>query len=662
MILFLIAILVLFSGALVTALAGRRSWANTAGPLFCVAGSILSVTGSLMTLTGDRWEWTLSQAQQGSVLSIHLAMDPLSAFFCAVTGLITGIAAVYGGGYLKEYAHEKNLGTSWAFYLVLSASMLLVETAWDGVFFLVAWEMMSLSSFFLVIFEGEKPEVLKAGWIYLVATHFATAFLMVMFMIMGSGDSFSFSSVVIPSSLKSVVFILALVGFGTKAGMVPFHVWLPEAHPAAPSHVSAVMSGVMIKAGIYGIVRILMLSGEPRLWWGWLLVIMGAVTGIGGVVFALAQKDLKRLLAYSTVENVGIIAMGLGLGLIGMSTDHPVMAILGISGALMHVLNHALFKSLLFFGAGSVLHATGSKNMEIMGGLMKRMGATGSLFMLASAAICGLPPFNGFVGEFLIYLGSFKAFSDHYGTQGVLAAITVISSLALIGGLAAACFTRAAGIVFLGEPRSREAESAVESGLSMTGPMAVLGALCMIFGVTGSLVIRLIQPAVEVITGRSASMDVVMWETGIYLFRISLIGLGLVAMVLVFRLIRNRLLAGRTVGEAGTWDCGYAAPDAHMQYTASSYSDPVITMFQAVLRPGKSVQRPVGLFPKSAEIETHMADVILTRLFTPLFSRVTRVSERLHGLRKGYNQIYILYMVLALFSLLLWTFYQGNAR
>jgi formate hydrogenlyase subunit 3/multisubunit Na+/H+ antiporter MnhD subunit len=659
--LFLAAVAVLFAGALVSATAGKNPWANAAGPVFAVIGSSLALAGSVAALAGHSWEWMPFQAAQDSILSIHLVMDPLSAFFCAVTGLITGIAAVYGHGYLKGHSHGKNLGASWGFYLVLTASMLLVETARDGVLFLVAWEIMSLSSFFLVIFEGEKPEVLKAGWIYLVATHFATAFLMVMFMILGSGEA-GFGSFAVPQALKSVVFILAVVGFGTKAGIAPFHVWLPEAHPAAPSHVSAVMSGVMVKAGIYGILRICTLLGVPELWWGWLLVTIGAVTGVGGVLFALAQKDLKRLLAYSTVENIGIIALGMGLGLIGISTGHPVMAALGIGGGLVHVLNHAVFKSLLFFGAGSVLHATGGKNMENMGGLMKRMGKTGSFFMLASAAICALPPLNGFVGEYLIYLGSFKAFSVKYGANSALAGILVISALALIGGLAAACFTRAAGVVFLGEPRTPEADKAHESSAAMTGSMGVLAVLCMVLGVTGPYVLGLVRPVVQVIAGRSPAMDDVLLETGANLFKISLAGIGLVAAVLLIRAVRSAFLSKRAVRESVTWDCGYTAPNARMQYTASSFSDPVITMFNPVLRSRKNVGKPVPLFPLSAAIETKTPDVILDRLFTPVFVFAASVADRLHRMKKGFNQVYILYIVLTLFSLLVLTFFKGHAR
>jgi formate hydrogenlyase subunit 3/multisubunit Na+/H+ antiporter MnhD subunit len=549
MMLFLSSLIVLFAGALFTMFAGRRTWANTMGVFFTVAGCVMAASGCAGPLvTGNNWDWTLGPLK-GGILTVHFAMDPLSAFFGMVTSVIAGIAALYGGGYLKHYEGKKNLGMTWAFYMILTASMLMVETAWDGLFFLVVWEIMSLSSFFIVIFEAENPEVLKSGWIYLTATHLATACLMVMFMIMGSGDSFSFGSVTVPAHLKGVVFILSVIGFGTKAGLFPFHVWLPGAHPAAPSHVSAVMSGVMVKAGIYGILRMCILNGPPQVWWGWTLVGMGAVTGIGGVLFALAQKDLKRLLAYSTVENVGIITMGLGLGLIGMSTSQPVLTVLGITGGLMHVMNHAVFKSLLFFGAGSVLHATHSRNMETMGGLMKRMQNTGALFMLASASICALPPLNGFVSEFLIYLGAFRAFAIPSCKPGVLAAITVLSSLALIGGLAAACFTRAVGIVFLGEPRSSHADKAVESSGAMIRPMVILATLCVYFGIMGFMMIGKIQPAVQVITGQSSEMAAAVDDAFRCLSWVTLAGLGFAALVVFIRIVRKETLKRRTVGK-----------------------------------------------------------------------------------------------------------------
>jgi len=283
---------------------------------------------------------------------------------------------------------------------------LLVVVARNGVLFLMSWELMSLASFFLVTLEDEKESVRRAGWIYLIAMHLGTAFLLAMFLLLGqNAASLDFERLSTAAAPSGVFFLLAVIGFGTKAGFIPMHVWLPEAHPAAPSHVSAVMSGVMIKTGIYGLLRILTLLGPPAAWWGWTLVAIGIVSGILGVLYALAQHDLKRLLAYHSVENIGIIALGLGIGVLGISYSNPMMAALGFTGGLLHVVNHALFKSLLFLGAGSVLHATGTGELDRLGGLLKRMPVTGTTFLIGAVAISGLPPLNGFVSEFLIYLG-----------------------------------------------------------------------------------------------------------------------------------------------------------------------------------------------------------------------------------------------------------------
>jgi formate hydrogenlyase subunit 3/multisubunit Na+/H+ antiporter MnhD subunit len=286
--------------------------------------------------------------------------------------------------------------TSARFFNLLLASMLLVVTARNGVLFLVSWEIMSLSSFFLVMFEDEKPGVREAGWTYLVTTHLGTALLLAMFVLLGrNSGSLDFDALSAPEAIAGVVFLLGLIGFGTKAGLMPLHVWLPEAHPVAPSYVSAVMSGVMIKMGIYGLLRTLTWLGEPPAWWGWTLLVLGVVSGVLGVLYALAQHDLKRLLAYHSVENIGIIAMALGVGLLGVHYRIPAMAALGFTGGLLHVVNHALFKSLLFLGAGSVLHATGVGDLDRLGGLLKRMPITGTTFLIGAAAICGLPPLNG---------------------------------------------------------------------------------------------------------------------------------------------------------------------------------------------------------------------------------------------------------------------------
>ena len=313
---------------------------------------------------------------------------------------------------MKACSGRKNLGAYWFFFNGLAASMAMVAVAANGVLFLICWEVMALCSFFLVTFESEEESVQRAGWTYLVATHIGTAFLLVLFLMLGrqaGGGSLDFDTFLAArghmGAAADVLFLLALVGFGAKAGFVPFHIWLPEAHPAAPSPVSAVMSGVMLKTGIYGILRTLTFLGAPHLWWGWLLIATGLVSGIFGVLMALAQHDLKRLLAYHSVENIGIIALGLGLGVLGVAWRLPALAVLGFAGGLLHVVNHALFKGLLFMGAGSVQHATGTREIDLLGGLIKRMPWTGRTFLIGAVAICGLPPLNGFVSELLIYTG-----------------------------------------------------------------------------------------------------------------------------------------------------------------------------------------------------------------------------------------------------------------
>jgi len=586
--------------------------------------------------------------------SLHLKMDPLSGYFGLVISLVSGLAAVYGGQYMGMYAKKKQLGLSWSLFLILIASMMLVITAWDGVLFLIAWEIMSVSSFFLVIFESERPAVLKAGWIYLVATHLGTACLLVMFMIMGNNHSYDFNAVQVSGTAVTLIFILAIIGFGTKAGFLPFHVWLPEAHPAAPSHVSAVMSAAMIKTGIYGIVRICILLGPPKASWGWTLILSGVVTGIFGVLCALAQHDLKRLLAYHSVENIGIITIGLGLGFLGLSTGHPTIGVLGISGGILHVLNHAIFKSLLFLGAGSVLHSTHTLAMEKMGGLMKRMPVTGTCFVVGSAAICALPPLNGFISEFLIYFGSFSSLYGSKGTFNVLAASIVIVALALIGGLALACFSKAAGIVFLGEPRSIDAENAHESGIFMKIPMIILAGSCLLIGVFSPFVIQFFQPVFETITGHQPTGFTALQMAAMPLAMISKIGLGILGLIFLLAVFRRYLLKNRQIQETCTWDCGYAAPTPRMQYTASSFADPITRMFSTVTLSEKRLLSDTGLFPAFLSIKTHAKDIFMERLFWPIFSAIELTALKLHFLQRGYNQLYIFYIVVTLLVLLFW--------
>jgi formate hydrogenlyase subunit 3/multisubunit Na+/H+ antiporter MnhD subunit len=690
MLLFILGIIILVVSGLAALMSGR-SWRAMSifGVGGVIIGSVIAAVPAVEVLAGAdhmsidlHWSMPLG--------SFSLGIDPLSAFFILPIAAISALAAIYGLGYLRPYHGRKNLGAVWLFYNVLVASMLLTVTARNAVLFLVAWEVMALASFFLVMLEHEKESVRQAGWTYLVATHMGTAFLIAMFVILsrsgiparlcaaGLGDvgqvcptyalttvlDFDAMGVGGDGRLAWVVFLLAVVGFGTKAGFMPMHVWLPKAHPAAPSHVSAVMSGVMIKTGIYGLLRVLTMLGAPQESWGYVLVGIGAVSGVMGVLFALAQHDLKSLLAYHSVENIGIITMGIGVGVIGQARGMEVVAALGFAGALLHVLNHAVFKGLLFLGAGAVLHGAKTAQIDQLGGLGKKMPLVGACFLVGSAAISGLPPFNGFVSEFLIYLGAFGAIFGSSPTAGV-AGLGTIVFLGLIGGLAAACFAKAYGIVFLGEPRTPAAAQAHKPSSSMAWPMVVLAGLCLAIGLAGPLVVRAMSTVVSQLcaTGGDGAISLqdqlahfgqnisgATHSLG-YISLGSAILLGLVGGLV---LARRRLLRDRTVTQGGTWDCGYALPTPRMQYTASSFAAPLTTLFAGVLGVKPHLQIDPGLFPSRGEFSSHGEDVFLARLYRPLFTRVEGLMGRLRWLQHGQLQLYVLYIALTLLVLLVW--------
>jgi hydrogenase-4 component B len=632
---------------------------------FGVAGPVLAcgigLIPAVQVLSGSTVEPL--QASWGMPLgTFSLGLDGLSAFFLLPILGLGALLAVYGLGYLRPYRDSKSLGASWFQFDVLVASMVMVVLARNALLFLVAWEVMSLSSFFLVAFENEKSEVRKASWTYLIATHIGTCFLFVLFLLLGQNASdldFSRLGGLTPE-MGGVCFVLAVVGFGTKAGIIPSHVWLPEAHPAAPSHVSALMSGVMIKTGIYGILRVLIFLGPVQLWWGWALIALGLLSGVLGVLFALAQHDLKRLLAYSSVENIGIIVMGLGVGLLGVSAGLPMLAFFGFAGGLLHVVNHALFKSLLFMSAGSVAHGAHTREIDHLGGLLKRMPWTAGTFLVGAVAISGLPPLNGFVSEFLIYIGSFKGAASMKGGSAV-ALFAVIGGLALIGGLATACFTKAFGMVFLGEARSEEPRHARESEGSMLVPMAILAAGCFAVGILGFLIIRvmpivlagLLAPTQHIKFDAAAIHVEVLTASG-YLKSIALSALIILALTGLIALLRLWLLSGRSVKETGTWDCGYARPTARMQYTASSFAQPILDFFNVFQSGWKHLKPPRGYFPATASFETEALDTSQEKVYRPIFEAVELFLSKVRVMQHGRIQLYVLYIVLTLVFLFVW--------
>jgi len=651
----LIASLALLLGGGAAALAASRRDRLRNGIVLgsLVGASLASLPVAIVTIArGEslalQWPWSVPLG------SFALGLDPLSAFFLLPILVLAPLAGIYGVGYLRAWQGRKNLGASWFFFNVLVACMMLVVVARNAVLFLVAWEAMALASYALVVFEDERGDVRGAGRTYLVATHLGTGALFVLFVLLGQpAGSLDFADLGAGAGSLSLLFALAVIGFGTKAGFMPLHVWLPEAHPASPSHVSALMSGVMIKTGIYGLLRILMVLGAPPPAWGWTMVAIGATSGVLGVLFALAQHDVKRLLAYHSVENIGIIALGLGVGLLGRSYDQPAMAYLGFAGALLHVANHALFKGLLFLGAGAVAHATHTREIDHLGGLLKRMPWTGTTFLAGSAAISGLPPFNGFVSEFLIFLGALTGAVKLGGAGAAVGAVTT-GALGLIGGLAAACFAKAFGIMFLGEPRSRHAADATEVGRSLRVPLVVLAAACLAIGLGAPFVVAGLDSVVVAAAGLPPHDPAGRALAGPPLRMVALGSAVLLALVGALVLARRGLLARRTITTALTWDCGYAAPDRRMQYTAAGFAQPLTSLFRFALRTRREGEPVRGLFPARASLATSTPDPMHREIYEPVFAAVGRLFAKRRWVQGGQTQLYVLYIVLTLLVLLVW--------
>ncbi|MEW5895870.1 MAG: proton-conducting transporter membrane subunit [Candidatus Omnitrophota bacterium] len=630
--------------------------ANITGMLGSVLASFFGLIGLIIAfqkgLSSSHVPWPVPFG------SFSIAVDSLSLLFLFPLFIISALSALYGFEYLKHYYGKKNIGSAWFFFNFLVASIILVLVARNAILFLAGWEVMSVTSFFLVLFEGEKREACRAGMLYLVATHIGTLFLLVMFILLGKsgGGSFYFGDWDMTGLglMTSITFICALIGFGTKAGLMPMHIWLPEAHPAAPSHVSAFMSGVMIKTGIYGILRVLTFLGGPLAWWGYLLIVIGMISGILGVLFALAEKDIKRLLAYSSIENIGIISIGMGLGVLGSSFHNPALASLGFAGALLHVINHSFFKGLLFLGAGTVLHETGTREIDVLGGLFKRMPVTGVCFLLGSAAICGLPPLNGFVSEFLIYYAAFK---NIFGTTAVFISLVVIASLALIGALAAACFAKAFGIIFLGEPRGVCYMKVSDPGLLMRIPMVILSGACIMAGLGAPLIVALLPKTVVDLTRASIDDVSISLFTTIHPFMsIVMVSSVFLLIVAVLTVLRRRLLHTRRIMRAPTWDCGYAMPHPRMQYTGSSFAQPIVDFFKGILRTYNVAPKINEYFPDGASFKTRTGDLFNETFFRPSIRMIHFAAERMKLIQHGKLQIYVMYILITLIALFIWKF------
>ena len=507
---------------------------------------------------------------------VNFVIDPLSAFFVIVISIMSFLGTVYANGYMKPYLNKgMNVSSHCFFLMMLIMSMTLVVTVQNALFFLIVWELMSLSSFFLVIFEGEKKEVISAGIKYLVYMHLSVIFIIAAFVLLNiqanSLDFADFAGVLQANEqFANTVFFLAFLGFGIKAGFVPFHNWLPDAHPAAPSHVSAIMSGVMIKTGIYGILRILCLLGTPSKYIAYTVFVVALVTALYGILYALAQRDLKKLLAYSSIENIGIIGLGIGLGMIGLTYNQPLVAMLGFAGGILHILNHSIFKELMFFGAGSVYNRTHTRDMEVLGGLIKKMPNTASLFIIGAAAISGLPPFNGFISEFLIYFGMLKGTLES-NTALLITLVLAIAGLAMVGTMDMLCFTKAASITFLGQPRNEEIYNHVEGEVpkTMWVPMVLLAIAALVIGMMPQVFVALLLGPISMFVTAPCIMVPMTVLTMMQILSVCFFILA----ILIVALYLYKHFAHEKIEEHTTWGCGYNRGNERMQYTASSYAD-----------------------------------------------------------------------------------------
>jgi len=622
----------------------RRRGGGVAAGLMGLA-AVLGIAAALRVLAGGAaGRLGLPAAPLGS--PGLLVLDPIAAWFLLPVLLLSACGAMFGLGYWGERPGARLLRLV---YGALAAFLALLVAAAHPLVFLLGWEGMAIAAFLLVMAEDRKAETRRAGWIYLVATHTGTLCLFAAFGVLSAQGAGAFAALprgFAASGSGTAVFVLCLLAFGFKAGVMPLHVWLPPAHAAAPSHVSALMSGVLIKMGILGLVRLLSWIPDPPLWWGALLLGLGALSGVLGVAFALGQHDLKRLLAYHSIENIGIILLGLGLGTMGKSLGHPILQALGFAGALLHVLNHSLFKGLLFLSAGSVAHATGTRDLDRLGGLGHRMPWTSAAFLAGAWAICGLPPLNGFVSEWFLYLGSFRALalSRWPWSVGVLAA------LALIGALALACFAKAFGAVFLGMARTRAAEDIHESPRSMLVPMGVLVLACALIGLAPALVAPALDRVVAAL-GSPAVAGLPALSGLASLPLLSALALGLLGLALLLGLwLRPR----RRDAALPTWDCGYAVPSARMQYTASSFADGPVTGLRWALLPRIHEARVRGLFPGATRYESHVPDPVLDRAADPALRLSARGLSLLRFVQGGHLPVYLLYVLLTLLTLLVW--------
>ncbi len=665
------------SGLVALAWNRRPRMADRVGAGVLAGGAAFGLAGTAIWLA-DRTpvafarDWSLPWGR------FFVVLDGLGAAFLLPLLLIPALAVVYGMGYLPQAAHGPAAARARVWLGTLAGSLALLPVARDGVLFLGAFEIMTLSAFLLIGTHDEQRDVRDAAWVYFGASHVSLMFLFAAFAIYraatGTFDLTEAAAEGMGFGARTAVFLLVLVGFGLKAGMMPLHVWLPGAHANAPSHVSAILSGVVIKVGILGLAVFTAILPEPPMFWGLLVLLLGAASGVIGVAYAIGQHDLKRLLAYHSIENIGIILMGLGVAMLGRWGGRPDLVVLGMACAIMHVWNHGLFKALLFLSAGSVIHSVKTRQIEEMGGLARPMPWTAGLFTLGAVAICGLPPLNGFVSEFFLYMGSLRSLLDGSGVPtrdaprvGSPAGVVCVAApvLALIGALASACFIKVIGCVFLGHPRSEAAADARECPGIMRAPMGILAALCVVLGLVPVIGAPVLDAAAASWAGQGPShgsgqgpgpgppASLPSLASLIPFGTLSLVVASLGAAMLAAAIAMAARRRERRDRRAVTWDCGYAAPSPRMQYSASSVARTLVHLFAFALRPREHAPTVAGPFPRPQTYHGHVDDATLEGVVRPFCRAVAARFVRIRQWQTGRIQAYIVYVGLTTLCMLL---------
>ena len=593
----------------------------------------------------------------------HISVDGISALFLSIIAIASVATVLYSrgyvGGYLERYS-STHISLHYTALLLLVVSMMLVVVTSGGFSFLFSWELMTIASFILILFEAERQEVRRAALNYLVMMHIGFMFLVAGFvMLYNVTDSANFAAVECYFKVAAPLplFMMLFIGFGMKAGLFPMHIWLPEAHPAAPSHVSAIMSGVMIKTGVYGILRLMQaIDNNIDLLYniGLIVLLAGIITGIWGVIFAAMQNDVKRLLAYSSIENIGVILIGLGVAAVGHAAGSNLIGMCGMCGALLHIVNHSLFKTMLFFSAGNIYSRMHTTAMNQMGGLAKHMPVTAILMLFATVAICALPPLNGFVSELLIYIGMFNGVSDGHE---VLYAVGGIIALSLIGGVVVLAFTKLYGIVFLGSPRSHHVAECTEVDNQRIAAMAIPAALILFVGLLPQLAIRPIALVAEAVTGADSSIAVTQFTP--MLTSLSCVGIILILVIALLFVMKYRAQLKRKIESGPTWGCGFTAPNTRMQYTGESFSEGLENVGRPLMKDmvdGRSVDKG-EIFPSEHNykvVHKDKVDSLLGQLWVKMMHNINGFVMRL---RTGRVNNYITFALAFLFVVLILTMF-----